>query len=162
MLSVAGVKQIGDVRRFPSSRRHPQFNRGALTAALAGAAIGYTHFPDLGGRRDPQPDSPNLGWREAAFRGYADYMQTAQFQRALEQLLELAAGEPLAMMCAEASWHSCHRALIADTLKLRGIDVVHLVDANRNETHPYTAPARIVDGQLTYLAPETVQRELDL
>ena len=153
---------MADVRRYPSSRRHPQFNRDTLISSLAAATIGYAHFPDLGGRRDPQPDSPNQGWREAGFRGYADYMLTAQFQHAMERLLELATREPLAMMCAEASWRSCHRALIADILKLRGIEVVHLVDASRSETHPYTAPARIVDGRLTYPAAEAAQRELDL
>lgn len=161
VLSDAGVAWVLDVRRYPSSRRHPQFNREALATALREAGIEYRHLPELGGRREPLPDSPNTGWREAGFRGYADHMGTEPFRLALTELSALAATEPCALLCAEADWRNCHRGLIADALKLRGFDVVHLTDAGRREPHPWTAPARVVDGQLSY-APELAQRSLDL
>jgi uncharacterized protein (DUF488 family) len=162
ILGRAGVQHVGDVRRFPASRRHPQFSRDALAAALRQTGIGYVHLPDLGGRREPRPDSPHAGWREAGFRGYADWMETAAFARALAQLLRLAGEQPLAMLCAEADWRNCHRGLIADALKLRGWDVLHLGPASGCEPHPWTAPARIVAGRLRYPAEAPVQRSLDL
>lgn len=162
ILSAAGVNLVVDVRRFPSSRRHPQFNRDQLATALTGAGIGYRHLPDLGGRREPGVHSPNNGWRDAGFRGYADHMQTPVFADALTQLTDLAGEFTVAVLCAEADWRRCHRALIADALKLAGFDVVHLLDAQHAEAHPWTGPARIVDGRLNYSAAEPVQRGLDL
>lgn len=162
MLANAGVRYVADVRRFPMSRRHPQFNRDALSGVLDEAGIGYTHLPDLGGRREPRADSTNTGWREAGFRGYADYMETPPFMQALDELMDVARCEPVAIMCAEASWRSCHRGLIADALKLRGWAVIHLVDAERHEPHPWTAPARVTAGRLAYSVPAPAQRSLDL
>src|SRR5258706_15149763 len=109
LLAGRGIELLMDVRRFPSSRRHPQFNREVLTATLKAADIGYLHFPELGGRREPRRDSENTGWREAGFRGYADYMQTAEFNAGLSRLLAAAASRRSAIMCAEKAWQNCHR-----------------------------------------------------
>jgi uncharacterized protein (DUF488 family) len=126
ILRGADVKLVADVRAFPSSRRHPQFNRAALREWLPHAGICYVHMPGLGGRRKPAPDSANTGWREPAFRAYADYMASEEFRRALADL-EGAGGErPTAVMCAEAVWWRCHRRLIADALTARGWHVKHL------------------------------------
>jgi uncharacterized protein (DUF488 family) len=161
LLEAHDVRQLIDVRRFPASRRHPQFNRETLPASLANAHIDYVHLETLGGRRPPRKDSPNSAWRVAGFRGYADYMETKPFQEGLERLMSIAASRPAAIMCAEASWRSCHRSLISDALKASGWEVVHIVDARRTEPHPYTPVARIVDGRLTY-APAAQQSDLDL
>lgn len=126
VLDDAGVKLVADVRAFPSSRRHPQFNRAALEDWLAAAGIGYRHMPGLGGRRSPVPGSPNGGWHETAFQGYADHMATPEFQRALADLEAAARERATAIMCAEAVWWRCHRRLIADALVVRGWRVEHL------------------------------------
>jgi uncharacterized protein (DUF488 family) len=144
------IEAIADVRRFPGSRRHPQYGSAALQATLAEHAIGYRWMPELGGRRRTSPDSPNTVWKNAAFRGYADYMQTTEFAAAFTDLLAFAAQQRTCMMCAEAVWWCCHRSMIADALKSRGIRVLHIMDAGKTTEHPYTAPARIVDGRLTY------------
>ena len=149
-LRAHGIERLVDVRRFPSSRRHPQFNAARLSASLHEAGIEYGHAAALGGHREPRPDSPNTAWREDAFRGYADYMETPEFAAAIETLLAEAAACRLAVMCAERDWRSCHRGLIADYLKVRGHDVVHILSAEKHEPHPYTRPARIVDGTLSY------------
>lgn len=162
LLGAHGIGQVIDVRRFASSRRHPQFNRDALRNHLEEHGIGYVHLPELGGRRAPKPDSINTGWREPGFRGYADYMQTGAFEAALVRVIDAAAGQPSAMMCAEASWRSCHRGLIADALKVRGIEVIHIVDSWKTEPHPFTEPARIEAGALTYAAPPPAQQQLGL
>jgi len=108
----------------------------------------------LGGRRRAAPDSPNTAWRNAAFRGYADYMASAAFAQGMTQLLDLANGSRTTLMCAEAVWWRCHRSLIADALCVRGIEVVHILDATHSSPHPMTQPARVVDGRLSYAAPE--------
>src|SRR5450432_2977377 len=144
------IRAIVDVRRFPGSRRHPQFSSDTLQESLAGHGVGYRWMPELGGRRRALPDSPNTVWKSAAFRGYADYMQTAEFAHAFAGLLGFAAFQPTCLMCAEAVWWRCHRALISDELKSRGVRVLHILAANKVVEHPYTAPARIVDGKLTY------------
>jgi uncharacterized protein (DUF488 family) len=162
LLRAHGIELLADVRRFASSRRHPQFNREALTGSLAAAGIDYLHFPELGGRREPQPDSVNTGWREAGFRGYADYVQTADFQAGLARLLEAASPRRCAMMCAEKVWQNCHRGLIADVLKASGLEVLHIADGRNDESHPYTQPARIVEGMLSYASATPVQSRLDL
>ncbi|MGH8632333.1 MAG: DUF488 family protein, partial [Burkholderiales bacterium] len=146
---------------FPSSRRHPQFSRDALAASLSGKGMRYLHLPELGGRRPPRADSTNAGWREAGFRGYPDYMETAAFDEALAKLRALAAQAPTAIMCAEADWRNCHRGLIADRLKVTGAEVLHIVDATRAEPHPYTSPARIIGGRLAYPPPAASQQELE-
>jgi len=151
LLEENGIKLIADVRQFPGSKRYPQFNQDALADSLGKAEIRYQHFPELGGRRKPRPDSPNIAWRNASFRGYADYMETEEFRKGVERLLDLANKVgPTAIMCAEALWWRCHRALISDFLKVRGIEVIHIVDHNKTELHPFTSAARVVNGKLSY------------
>ena len=157
LLKGNGVTQLADVRRFPASRRHPQFAREALAGALALAGITYEWLPDLGGRRPPRTDSRNIGWRNASFRGYADYMETPAFQDAAERLMNLARQQPTAYMCAEHAWQQCHRGLISDYLKVAGWQVLHILTNGKVEPHPFTEPARVADGSLTYAA----QGELD-
>ncbi|HKQ23998.1 MAG TPA: DUF488 domain-containing protein [Burkholderiales bacterium] len=160
MLTAHGVELIADVRRFPASRRHPQFHREALAEMLVTHGSAYLHLPELGGRREPKPDSPNTAWREAGFRGYADHMETAEFRRGITRLLEAARARPTAIMCAEKSWRNCHRGLIADHLKASAIEVIHILDAAATEPHPWTAPARLIHGRLTYTTPGIDQQEL--
>ena len=146
------IETIADVRRFPGSRKHPQYGREALAASLAQHGIAYHRLPELGGRRRAAPDSPNTGWRSAAFRGYADYMASAEFVAGLGRLVALAQASRTAVMCAEAVWWRCHRSLIADALCVRGIEVVHLLAPGKSTPHPMTAPARVVGGRLGYAA----------
>jgi len=154
LLATHRVETIADVRRFPGSRKYPHFGQEALAATLAAHGVGYAWLPALGGRRRAAPDSPNTAWRSAAFRGYADYMASAAFSQGMAQLLDLANGSRTALMCAEAVWWRCHRSLIADALCVRGIDVVHILDATHSTPHPMTQPARVVDGRLSYAVPE--------
>ena len=145
------IKLLADVRAWPGSKRYPQFNKEALAESLTARGISYEHFPELGGKRKSKPDSRNTAWRNASFRGYADYMETKQFQKRIERLLNVAEETgPTAIMCAEAVWWRCHRSLIADYLKVRGVEVLHILGANKIEPHPYTSAARIVDGVLSY------------
>ena len=144
------LEAIVDVRRFPGSRRQPQYGREHLCAALAEHGIAYYWLAALGGRRRPVPDSPNTAWRNASFRGYADYMGGEAFAGGLRELIERSRIERTTLMCAEALWWRCHRALIADALRVRGMEVVHILGAHKAVTHPYTAPARIVEGRLCY------------
>src|SRR5437660_7978805 len=151
LLEENGIKLLADVRSWPGSKRYPQFNREALAESLNARGIRYEHFSQLGGRRKPNPDSRNLAWRNASFRGYADYMETEEFHKGTKRLLQLAADAgSTAMMCAEAVWWRCHRSLISDYLKAGGIEVMHILDANKTEPHPYTSAARIVNGNLNY------------
>jgi uncharacterized protein (DUF488 family) len=141
---------------LPGSKRYPQFNKEALADSLGKSGIRYEHFPELGGRRKARPDSSNTAWRNASFRGYADYMETGDFHKGVKRLLDLADTNPTAIMCAEAVWWRCHRSLISDYLKARGIEVMHILDANKIEPHPYTSAARIVNGKLSYAAEHTL------
>jgi uncharacterized protein (DUF488 family) len=151
LLQEAGVKLVADVRAFPSSRRYPQFNGPALAEYLSAAGIGYRHMPGLGGRRSPVPGSPNGGWHETAFQGYADHMATAEFQRALADLEAAARETPTAIMCAEAVWWRCHRRLIADALVVRGWRVMHLGIGEGRAEHELTGFAVVApDRALTY------------
>jgi uncharacterized protein (DUF488 family) len=150
ILSAHNIETLVDVRTFPMSRRHPQFNKPALSASLADIGIEYHHEPRLGGRRTPRKDSHNTAWQNAGFRGYADHMETEEFDSGIKELLELAARSRTAVMCAEAVWWRCHRSLISDYLKAAGHTVIHIIDAKKTEEHPYTSAARIVDGQLSY------------
>jgi uncharacterized protein (DUF488 family) len=145
------IKLLVDVRAFPGSKRYPQFNKEALAESLNAHGIRYEHFPELGGKRKSTQDSRNTAWRNASFRAYADYMETEQFQKGIARLLDVAekAGST-AIMCAEAVWWRCHRSLIADYLKARGVKVLHILGANKVEPHPYTSAARIVNGELSY------------
>ena len=145
------IKLLVDVRAWPGSKRYPQFNKDALAESLNAHGIRYEHFPELGGKRKSKPDSRNTAWRNASFRGYADYMETEQFQKGIERLLDVAAtAGTVAIMCAEAVWWRCHRSLISDYLKARGVEVLHVLGANKVEPHPYTSAAHIVDGTLSY------------
>lgn len=144
------LQAVADVRRFPGSRRYPQFGQDALRATLEARLVEYRWLPALGGRRRPRPDSPNTAWRNAAFRGYADHLQSAEFAAGLGELIELALRLRTTLLCAEALWWRCHRALIADVLKSRGVHVMHILDASTAVDHPYTSPARVVDGRLSY------------
>jgi len=147
------IRLLVDVRSLPGSKRYPQFNKEALADSLGKARIRYEHFPELGGRRKSKPQSKNTAWRNASFRGYADYMETEEFRKGVERLLDLAAGAgPTAIMCAEAVWWRCHRSLISDYLKARRIEVMHILDVNKTGLHPYTSAARIVNGKLSYAA----------
>lgn len=144
------VEAIADVRRFPGSRRYPHFASEAMATSLPAHGIAYQWIPKLGGRRKVQPDSPNTAWRNASFQGYADYTATTEFSEGLDELLKLAAAKRTAMMCAEVVWWRCHRSIVSDVLKLRGIEVVHIIDAKHTTVHPYTSPAHVVDGKLSY------------
>jgi uncharacterized protein (DUF488 family) len=152
LLAAHDVRHVADVRRFPMSRLHPQFDSAALAGALARAGIGYTHFVELGGRRTPKADSPNGAWRNTSFRGYADYMDTRGYGEARDRLLVLAAETRVALVCAEAMWWQCHRSLIADDLKARGHEVLHIV-GDRVVAHPYTEPTIVIDGRVRYAPP---------
>jgi uncharacterized protein (DUF488 family) len=155
LLKENGIKLLADVRLFPGSRRYPHFNKPALEESLRQHEIRYEHFLELGGRRKPKVDSHNTAWRNASFRGYADYMETEQFHQSVDRFLALAGGAgPAAIMCAEAVWWRCHRSLISDYLKARGIEVIHILDANKIEPHPFTSAARIVHGALSYASAE--------
>jgi uncharacterized protein (DUF488 family) len=148
------IESIADVRRFPGSRRYPYFASDALAETLPAHGIAYEWLHQLGGRRKVQADSPNTAWRNASFQGYADHLASAEFAEGLAELLMLAAARPTAMMCAEAVWWRCHRSLIADVLKLRGIEVIHIIDATHSTVHPYTSASHIVDGRLSYALPQ--------
>jgi uncharacterized protein (DUF488 family) len=140
MLQAHGIRQLVDVRTIPRSAHNPQFNREDLARALHSSRLHYRHVPGLGGLRHPRRDSINTGWRNASFRGYADYMQTPEFTENLETLIELGKQEPTAVMCAEAVPWRCHRSLIADALLVRGIDAIEIVSATRTtplSLHPW-------------------------
>ena len=151
LLEENGIKVVADVRSLPGSKRYPQFNREMLAKSLTEHGIRYEHFPELGGRRKANKDSHNTAWRNASFRGFADHMETEKFGAGIERLLELANKlGSTAIMCAEAVWWRCHRALISDYLKTRGVEVVHILDTKKTEPHPYTSAARLVNGELEY------------
>src|SRR6184192_2344817 len=150
MLREAGIETLVDVRASPGSRRHPHFGAKALAASLADAGIAYVHLPTLGGRREPRADSPHRALRVAAFRGYADYMETAEFARGYERLVSLARESRTAFMCAETLWWRCHRRLIADRLTADGWTVTHLFAPGKSEPHVLWDAARIDNGHLVY------------
>ena len=135
------IDLLADVRAWPGSKRYPQFNKDALAESLSAHGIRYEHFPELGGKRKSKPDSRNTAWRNASFRGYADHMESAEFAIGLRELIEFCARQRTTLMCAEALWWRCHRALIADVLLVRGIEVVHILDAQHTVVHPYTSAA---------------------
>jgi uncharacterized protein (DUF488 family) len=154
LLRAAGVEAIADVRRWPRSRRHPQFDDDALAVELPLRSLGYEHLPGLGGRRRPLPESPNDGWENEAFRGYADHMASDEFARALARLEELCAARPTAAMCAEAPWWRCHRRLVADALVARGWEVRHVMPDGRLAPHELPPFAVVRDGRVSYPAPQ--------
>lgn len=150
MLEGHGVRRLVDVRTVPRSGHNPQFNREELAHTLHSRRLHYRHMPALGGLRRPRGDSVNTAWRNESFRGYADYMQTVEFQRALDLLIELAAQEPTAIMCAEAVPWRCHRSLIADALLVRGIDVLEIASASRATPLTLHDWARVEGDRVTY------------
>jgi len=150
LLQAHGVTQVVDVRTVPRSRHNPQFNRETLSDSLKAAGIGYMHQPGLGGLRHPRADSHNAGWRNASFRGFADYMQTPEFAAGLQTVIERARQGQIALMCAEAVPWRCHRSLIADALLVRGIPVEHILSASRRQVHELTPWARVEGTSLTY------------
>lgn len=144
------VGTVADVRMHPGSRRLPQFGRDALDEALAAQSIRYVHLPELGGRRTPRPDTPNLGWETPAFQGYADHMESTEFETGLARLASLADERTTAVMCAEALWWRCHRRLVSDALVVRGRRVSHIAPDGRLSAHRLT-PFAVADGtRLTY------------
>jgi uncharacterized protein (DUF488 family) len=157
LLKANQIKLLVDVRSLPGSTRYPQFNKETLADSLGKVGIRFEHFPELGGRRKARSDSRNTAWRNASFRGYADYMETEQFHKGIERLLDLASKSgPSSIMCAEAVWWRCHRGLISDYLKARGIEVMHILDANKIQPHPYTSAAKVVNGKLNYAAEKSL------
>lgn len=152
LLQAHGVECVVDVRTIPRSRHNPQFNADALPVSLKAADIGYQHVAALGGLRRALADSINAGWRNASFRGYADYMQTPLFVKAVEKLIRQAGRRRLALMCAEAVPWRCHRSLIADALVTRGIGVEHIMSLSRRQPHILTPFAKVQGSQIIYPA----------
>ena len=158
MLRAHGVEVLADVRTVPKSRHNPQFNRDALEPALAAAGIRYIHMPGLGGLRHSRKDTINTGWRNASFRGYADYMQTAEFAQHLEELIAIEnEGRAVAIMCAEAVPWRCHRSLIADALLVRGVKTWHIMSAAKRNPHTLTPFAKVEGRRVWYPEAEAGQ-----
>jgi len=161
LLRENGVALLIDVRQFPSSRRHPQFNQTPLAQSLEEAGIAYRHEVALGGRRPVQAHSPNTGWREPGFQGYADYMLTDAFQQALDRLIEDSQTQRTAVMCAEAVPWRCHRQLIADAVTVRGFEVLHILSAGVCKPHQLTDFAEVESPARIVYPPPQGQLELD-
>jgi uncharacterized protein (DUF488 family) len=145
-----GIERLIDIRTIPRSRHNPQFNREKLTTSLPAAGIAYEHRPGLGGLRHPRQDSPNSGWRNAGFRGFADYMQTPTFAAEIKTLIDEAQRERVAIMCAEAVPWRCHRSLVADAVCVRGVAVEHIMSADQRIPHKLTPFAQVDGMRLTY------------
>lgn len=151
LLRAHGVTQLADIRTVPKSLRHPQFAGASLAQSLPAAGIAYRHFAALGGLRKPRRESHNTAWRNDSFRGYADYMETDEFLRALEELIAWSGGGATAIMCAEAVWWRCHRQLVADALVARGVEVQHITSPGAAPRHRLTEFARVdAAGRVTY------------
>lgn len=150
MLRSFEIGVVADIRSFPGSRRYPHFNKENLELSLPQHGFEYVHLVELGGRRKVRPDSINTGWQHPAFRGYADYMETPEFTKAIKGLAALGQKKRVAYMCSEAVWWRCHRRLVSDYLKLNGWTVMHIMSEGKAREHPFTAPAKIVNGQLVY------------
>lgn len=159
LLKAHAVTRLVDVRTVPRSRKNPQFNRDTFPDALLPVGIGYVHAAGLGGFRRASPQSPNMGWRNASFRGYADYMQTAEFAENLASLMAQAREQRVALMCAEAVPWRCHRSLIADALMVHGVRVEEIVSETRRQTHALTSFARVDGTKLVYPPPDTKESD---
>lgn len=157
LLKAHEVTCVADVRTIPRSRRHPQFEQKALEKSLKTAGINYCHFPALGGLRRPSPDSVNMGWRNSSFRGYADHMQSKEFERSLHDLVDLAKRERVAVMCAEAVPWRCHRSLIADALLAREVEVQHIMSATQRNPHKLTPFAQVRGTTIVYPSADVRQ-----
>jgi uncharacterized protein (DUF488 family) len=150
LLDAYGIRQLVDIRTVPKSRRHPHFAGDALARSLAAVGIVYRHLGPLGGLRKPRPDSQNTAWRHPGFRGYADYMETAEFRAGLDELIALAGAAPTVIMCAEAVWWRCHRQMVADALVARGLVVRHIMSAASAPEHRLTDFAQATGGEVRY------------
>lgn len=150
MIKSFHIECIADIRSFPGSRKFPHFNKETLEISLPENSIRYIHLKELGGRRKVKPDSVNTNWHHPAFRGYADYMETASFKEAIQELELLASEKKTAYMCSEALWWRCHRSMVSDWLKLHGWTVLHITGNEKTQEHSYTSPARLVNGELLY------------
>jgi len=153
VLAAHEIEAVVDVRRFPGSRRLPQFGAEALSTSLRAAGVSYRWIEGLGGRRRPDPESPNDAWENEAFRGYADHTESEEFAEGLFELLMIANGARTVVMCAELLWWRCHRRIIADVLVALGYEVRHIRDAGVAELHELVPPGRLVAGALTYASP---------
>ena len=163
LLQAHGTTRVVDVRTVPRSRHNPQFNKTSLPRALKKAGLGYIHLPELGGLRHAKRDSLNVGWRNASFRGYADYMQTPEFEQSLEELIRLAKQERIAIMCAEAVPWRCHRSLIADALLVRGIRTEDIMSPTRRQVHTLTPFGKVKGTRITYpaeMSPGTPKKSI--
>ena len=157
LLQAHGVACVVDVRTVPRSRHNPQFNKASLPRSLKKAGVGYVHLPGLGGLRHAKADSINVGWRNASFRGYADYMQTPEFGQSLEELIGLAKEEQVVLMCAEAVPWRCHRSMIADALVIRGIGAEDIMSLTRRQVHKLTPFAKVRGVKITYPAESSAR-----
>ena len=159
ILRAHGVERLLDVRTVPKSRYNPQFETTALAESLRGAGIEYRHMPGLGGLRHARKDSTNTGWRNDSFRGYADYMQTAEFEKNLDELIAAAEEKRTVVMCAEAVPWRCHRSLIADALLARGIRAEHILSETDRKPHSLTSFAKVNGNRVTY-PPDSLTLDL--
>ena len=150
MLRSFDIKILTDIRSLPGSRRFPQYNMENLKTSLEEIGVQYIHLADLGGRRKVKKDSKNNLWNNDSFRGYADYMETEEFENAIVKLEHIALEQPTAYMCSEAVWWRCHRSMVSDYLKAKGWAVLHIMATGKVQEHKYTSPARIVDGNVFY------------
>lgn len=150
LLQSFNIKLIADIRSYPGSKRYPHFNKETLQQTLPAHQIIYQHFPGLGGRRKASKNSKNIAWKNEAFRGYADYMETDNFKDAIILLEEIAVQQLTAYMCSEAVWWRCHRSMVSDYFKWKGWQVFHIMGPNTMQQHPYTAPAQIINDVLIY------------
>jgi uncharacterized protein (DUF488 family) len=150
LLKANGVGTLADIRKLPGSNKYPHFNQEELAASLAQVGIRYVYLKGLGGRRRQNKDSRNTAWRNRSFRAYADHMETDEFREGVLALLGYANDSSIAIMCSEAVWWRCHRALVADYLKAMGVSVYHIMGERSNKPHPYTSAAKVVDGELSY------------
>ncbi|MET0857343.1 MAG: DUF488 domain-containing protein [Telluria sp.] len=153
LLKLHEVQCVLDIRTVPKSRHNPQFNRDNLPASLEAAGIGYRHIAGLGGLRHARADSPNGGWRNASFRGYADYMQTAEFIDNIDELVDLARASRCVLMCAESVPWRCHRSMVADALVVRGVPVEHIITGAKRKPHVLT-PFAVVEGSRISYPPQ--------
>jgi uncharacterized protein (DUF488 family) len=150
LLKANGVATLADIRKLPGSDKYPHFNQNELADTLARAGIRYVYLKELGGRRRQNKDSLNTAWRNRSFRAYADHMETDEFRRGVEVLIGYAEAQKVAVMCSEAVWWRCHRALVADYLKAAGVTVYHIMGETDAKPHPYTSAAKVVDNKLSY------------
>ena len=150
MLQSFEIKHLVDIRSFPGSKKFPHFNKESLEASLNENGINYTHIKELGGRRKVQKNSINTRWRNESFRAYADYMETESFKKGIAELETIASKQTTAYMCSEAVWWRCHRSIVSDYLKAKGWKVLHIMDLNKVEEHPYTSPARVIGDRVFY------------